>query len=181
MQQNVISLQCVTYRCNVSHIAAMCHISLQYITYRCNMSHIVAICHKLQQYVTYGCSMLHIVAICHIAVDMSNWSKICPHKKNVSDKRRPIFGYHINVQLIKHCVCCGEFLRAELKETLQLLNLFSFLFLGGGGKHLVVNAQLLNKKISSLLEILNVCICKELNRIFIFNVVNTSTKQYCSN
>ena len=64
----------------MSHIAAICFISLQYVTYRCNMSHIVAICHISLQYVTYCSNMLHIVAKCHIAVDMSNRGKICPYK-----------------------------------------------------------------------------------------------------
>ena len=69
----------VTYRCNMSHMAAIRHIWLQYVTYHCNMSHIASICHISLQYVTYRCNMLHIVAIRHIAVDMSNRGKICPY------------------------------------------------------------------------------------------------------
>ena len=60
-----ILLQYVTYCCNMSHIAAICDIEVR--------SHIVALCH-------IAADKLHIVAICHIAVNMSNRSKICPHK-----------------------------------------------------------------------------------------------------
>ena len=52
----------------------------QYVTYRCNMSHIAAICHILLQHAIYRCNMSHIVAKCHIAADMSNQGKICPYK-----------------------------------------------------------------------------------------------------
>ena len=43
---------------------------LQYVTYRCNISHIVAICH-------IEVDRLHIVAISHIAVDMLHSLTIC--------------------------------------------------------------------------------------------------------
>ena len=71
---------------NMPLIAAIYHILLQYyVTYCCNMSHFAAICHV-------AVDMLHIVALCHIAVDMSNCSKNCPfqNEKNILDKRCPI-------------------------------------------------------------------------------------------
>ena len=45
------------------HIATICDILLHYVTYRCNISHTVAICH-------IAVDMLHSLTICHIAADM---------------------------------------------------------------------------------------------------------------
>ena len=44
-----------------------------YVTHCCNMSHIVAIRR-------IAAHMLPITAICYVAVNMSNWGKICSYK-----------------------------------------------------------------------------------------------------
>ena len=47
----------------VAYCAAICHISLQYVILRCNISRIAAICH-------IAVDMLHSLTICHVAADL---------------------------------------------------------------------------------------------------------------
>ena len=78
-------LQYVIYRCNVSHIAAICHISLQCVTYRCNVPHIAAICHISLQYATYRSNMSYRSRYVKLGQNLS-----IQNENNVLKKRRPI-------------------------------------------------------------------------------------------
>ena len=62
-----ISLHCVAYRCNVSHIAALCRISLYYFAYCCIASHIAVLCRISLHCIAYRCIVSHFVEINRVA------------------------------------------------------------------------------------------------------------------